>query len=119
MRLRPYFGDTYGGIVTMGLAGALVCGLLSAAMFLFRSVCEPILRVALTIFANSIAHSYLRYDPSEYYFWAGYVGFLGVVILAITTVTMVRKPAQDRVIDDALRRQTGEIVNGAPLEPKQ
>jgi cell division protein FtsX len=118
MRLRPYFGDTYAGIITIGLTGAVICGLISAAMFLFRSFCEPILRIALTAFVDAVAHSYFRYDPSQYYLWAGYVGFLGVFILAIAAVTMIRKPAQDRIIDDALRRQTTDFANGAPLEPK-
>ena len=118
MRFRPYFGDTYVGIVTVGLAGAAICGLTSAAMFLFRSFCEPILRVALAAVVDAVAHSYFRYDPAEYYYWAGYVGFLGVLVLLLAAIATIRKPAQDRIIDDALRRQTTDFANGAPLEPR-
>ena len=118
MRFRPHFGDTRTGILTVGLGGAVICGLTSAAMFLFRPFCEPILRLALITIAKGVARTHLRYDPAQYYLWAGYVGFLGVFILGLAAVTIVRKPAQDRVIDQALRRQTTEFANGAPLEPK-
>ena len=119
MKLRPYFGDSYAGIVTIGVAGAVMCAVTSAAMFLFRSFCEPILRLALTAYVDIVAHSYFRYDPSEYYYWAGYVGVLGAFILLLAAVTMIRKPAQDRTIDGALRGQTTDFANGAPLEPER
>jgi len=118
MRLRPYFGQTYLGIVTIGLTFAGVCGLVSAAMFMFRPICEPILRFALTLFVHSVAHSYFRYDPATYWFWAGYIGALGVLFVAVFVIAIIRKPAQDRRIDEALRRQTTEISHGAPLEPE-
>jgi hypothetical protein len=116
VRLRPYFGDTYAGIVTIALALAAVCAVVSAAMFFFRSVCEPILRFAMTAFVHSVAHGYFVYDPATYWFWDGYVAFLGVFILLIATVVIIRKPAQDRRIEEALRRQTTEFSHGASLE---
>ncbi|HET7577328.1 MAG TPA: hypothetical protein VFK19_12300 [Sphingomicrobium sp.] len=118
MRTRPYFNDTYAGIVLIGVAGAAICGLVSGVMFLFRSLCEPILRIALTGFVEVVAHSTYRYDPSTYYLWAGYAGFLGLFILLIAAVAIIRKPAVDRRIDESLRRQTTEFASGAPLEPK-
>jgi hypothetical protein len=117
MRLRPYFGETYGGMVAITLGAASACALLSALMFLFRPVCEPILRIVLTLFVASVGGHYV-YDPSSYWFWAGYAGFLGIFVLIITAIFIIRKPAQDRRIGDALRRQTMEISHGAPLEPK-
>ena len=119
MRFRPYFGDTYAGIVTLGLAGAAICGLTSVAMFLFRTYCEPILRFVLTAVVGAVTHSNFRYDPAEYYYWAGYVGFLGVLVLLLAARAIIRKPAQDRIIDDALRGQTTDFANGAPLEPRR
>ena len=118
MRLRPYFGDTYVGIVTMSTAFTAACATLSALMFFFRPFCEPILRFVLSFFVHSVAHIYFVYDPAMYWFWDGYVAFLGVFILILATVMIVRKPAQDRRIDQALRRQTSESSHGAPLEPK-
>jgi len=117
MRLRPYFGDTYVGIVTIAVAGASACVLLSAVMFLFRPVCEPILRIALTFFVRSLGGYYV-YDPGLYWFWDGYAASLGIFILSIAAVVIIRKPAQDRRIDVALRGQTTELSHGAPLEPE-
>jgi len=118
MRLRPYFAQTYFGISLIGLALATACGLVSTAMFLFRPLCEPILAVALTIVVHAVSRGYFRYDPATYWFFSGYIAFLGVGILFISAVAMIRKPGQDRHIDEALRRQTTDFAQGAPLEPK-
>jgi hypothetical protein len=118
MRLRPYFGETYAGIITFGITLAGACAAVSAVMFLFRPLCEPILRFATTLFVHSVAHGYFVYDPATYWFWDGYVAVLGVFILIVTAVVIIRKPAQDRRIDQALLRQTSESSHGAPLEPK-
>ena len=117
VRLRPYFGDTYTGIVAFALGGASACALLSAAMFLFRPVCEPILRFALTLVAARLGGHFM-YDPGSYWFWDGYAAFCGIFILVVAAVIIVRKPAQDRRIDQELRSQTTEFSHGAPLDPE-
>lgn len=117
MRLRPYFGDTYAGIVTIALGFASACGLLSAAMFLFRPMCEPILRIVLVLFAASVGGHFV-YDPDSYWLWDAYAAFLGLFILVLAGVVIVRKPARDQCIDEELRRQTTEFSRGAPLEPE-
>lgn len=118
MWLRPYLGDTYAGIVTIAIAFAGACIAVSALMFLFRPVCEPVLRFAMTLFVYWVSHGYFVYDPATYWFWDGYVAFLGVFILFIAAVVLIRKPARDRRIDQALRRQTTEFSHGEPLEPE-
>jgi hypothetical protein len=118
MRLRPYFAQTYLGISLIGLSLATLCMLVSAAMFLFRPFCEPILAVVLPIFVNAVSRSYFRYDPALYWFYCGYVAFLGVGVLFIAALAMIRKPSQDRHIDEALRHQTANFAHGAPLDPE-
>lgn len=118
MRLRPYFGDTYAGILTIGIAFAGACASVSALMFFFRPLCEPILRFAMALFVHSVSGGSFVYDPATYWLWDGYVAFLGALMLLFAAVVIIRKPAQDRRIDQALRRQTTEFSHGAPLEPE-
>jgi|SRR5689334_6854217 len=101
MRLRPYFGDTYAGIVTIAFALAGACAALSAVMFFFRPVCEPILSVAITLFVHSVSRAYFAYDPATYWFWDGWVAFLGVFVLLIATVVIIRNR---RRTDASIRR---------------
>lgn len=116
MRLRPHFGDTYVGIFTITVGGAAACALLSAVMFLFRPVCEPILRNVLRFFVQSVGGYYV-YDPRSYWFWDGYAALLSTLAFVIAAIVIIRKPAQDWRIDNVLRGQTTEISHGAPLEP--
>lgn len=120
MRLRPHFADTYAGIITLGLVFSGAPCLISAAMFFFRPFCEPILKLALPIFARLISkgYSHYHYDPNTYWFLDGYVAFLGVLILLIAVVTMIKKPAQDQRIDHALRQRATKYSHGAPLDPE-
>jgi hypothetical protein len=116
VRLRPYFGDTYAGIITIGVGGASACALLSVAMYLFRPFFEPILRIALVVTAGYLGGHFV-YRSDQYWLWDGYAALLGLFILGMAAVVMIRKPAQDRQIDGELRRQTTEYSHGAPLEP--
>lgn len=118
MRLRPYLGDTVRGIVTVSLSLAGVFVAVSALMFFFRPVCEPILRFALGLFVHGVARGYFVYHPSTYWFWDGFVLFLGIFVLVLGTIFVIIKPAQDRRIDEALLRQTAQSSHGAPLEPQ-
>jgi hypothetical protein len=118
MRLRPYFGDTYVGIVTIAMAFGGVCAAVSALMFFFRPVCEPILRFAMMLFVHSVSRGSFVYDPATYWFWDGYVAVLGAFIPLVAAVVIIRKPAQDRRIDQELRRQSTEFSHGAPVEPE-
>lgn len=86
-------------------------------MYLFRPVFEPILRIVLVV-GTAYLGGHLVYHPDQYWSWDGYAAFLGLFVLAIAAVAMIRKPAQDRQIDEELRRQTTELSHGAPLEPE-
>jgi len=92
---------------------AAACGLASAAMFVSRPFCEPILRLVLALFLR-----HFQYDPGLYWFFTMYVAVGGLLILLATAYVVLRKRSQDRSIDNALRRRTTEIAQGAPLEPK-
>lgn len=120
MRLRPHFTDTYGGIITVALALAGLLGGISVVMYLFRPFCEPILQLVLPIIFRAIAQGYrhFSYDPGTYWFLDGCVAILAVAVLLIGAVTIVKKPGQDRRIDDALRKQTAEFSHGAPIDPE-
>jgi len=72
----------------------------------------------LTLFVHTLARGHFVYHPNTYWFWNGFVLFLGVFILILGTVFIIIKPAQDRRIDAALRRQTTQCSHGAPLEPE-
>jgi hypothetical protein len=119
MRLRPYFAQTYLGMSLIGLSMAGVCALVSAAMFLFRPFCEPILAVVLTVLVSEVSRGgYFRYDPASYWFFSDYVAFLSLGVLVIVGVALIRKPGQDSHIEEALRRQTTDFAQGAALDPK-
>ena len=119
MGMRPYLGDTYRALAFVGVGGFGGFGFLSAAMFLFRPFFEPIVRIVLPIVAAFCFRVSLPYSPDMYWYVTGYVGFLGLFIAFLTAIIAMRKPAQDRRIDDALIRGTTDFANGAPLEPKR
>ena len=118
MKLRPYFAETYAGIVVITAAFAGACALLSVTMFFFRPLCEPILRLALPLFAEWLCHAHVAYDPASYWFWDAFVAFLAFFVVFLAVTVLIRKPAEDRRIDEALLRQTSQLSHGAPLEPE-
>jgi hypothetical protein len=115
MRPRRPLGATYGGIIAGGVIGGAAFALLSAVMFLFRSVCEPLVRIAVSFVAIYL-HAYLRYEPAQYWYVAGFVGALGALVVFVAIIALIRRPGDDRRMDAALLRETSEFVNGAPLE---
>ncbi|MGK6354436.1 hypothetical protein ACMGDH_04325 [Sphingomonas sp. DT-207] len=87
----------------------------SAGLFFFRDQCEPVLRWLLPLIAGR--HSHFRYDPDSYYFWAGLAGVLALLWISLFSMAALRKPADDRRIDAALRARQHRSARGAPLEP--
>ncbi len=110
-RYRKPLAASYTGLTLLGATGGAALALLSAAMFLFRSECEPILRFVLRAFSK-VRH----YTPETYYFWAGSVGLLAVLWLALFLGAITKKPAEDRHVDAALRRRLKPTIRGAPIE---
>jgi len=116
MRPRRPLGATRGGIAIIGIGGAVALGLLGLIMLGFRSVCEPILRVALPLVASHLGGSY-HYDPGTYYVWAGAPIVYAALWLLLFVRAWIREPAVDRRIDAALRSQVEQTARGAPIEP--
>jgi hypothetical protein len=85
-------------------------------MLSFRWVCEPILRVALPLFASHLGGSY-HYDPGTYYVWAWAPVVYAALWFLLFVRAWIRKSAVDRRIDAALRSQVEHTARGAPIEP--
>jgi hypothetical protein len=113
--IRP-LGATYTGLIISGFVGGLGLGLLSAAMFLFRAHAEPVVRIILPLVASR--HGPYRYNPDTYFFWPSLVGFLAILWVALSSLAVVRKPAEDKQIEAALKARHRQAARGAPLEPK-
>lgn len=102
---------SYTGLTLVGATGGGALALLSVAMFVFRGECEPILRLVLRAFGRV-----RYYTPETYYYWAGFVGLLAVLWLALFVVAIARKPSEDRHVDAALRQKLKATLRGAPVE---
>lgn len=113
--MRP-LGHTSGGIALLGVGGTIGFALLGAAMLNFRSVCEPVLRLALPYVAGRMG-GYYRYDPSRYEFWAWMPIAFAMLWLLLSLIALMKKPGDDRRIDRAIRERLHRSARGAPLEP--
>lgn len=103
------------GQVLILLTGSGV-GILSAAMFNYREYCEPVLRLVLPVLAGRKAH--FRYNPDDYFFWAGLAAFFAAALIAAAIFAALRQPAENRRVEKALRSRSQAQARGAPLEPK-
>jgi hypothetical protein len=103
-------------LAVLALLGGGGGGLLSAILFLFRDQCEPLVSIVLPLLARALG-GHLDYDPSEYWFIAGWVGFLALLWSIGIGWTIIRKPAEDRRVDRILREKLEQSARGAPLEP--
>lgn len=111
---RPLGVNTRGLLILTAWGGGP--SILSASLFLFRAESEPVLRFVVQLFASRRGH--YRYDPDDYFFWAGLVAFLALSGVALTIWVAWRQPAEDKRIDAALRSRLQPASRGAPLEPK-
>jgi hypothetical protein len=115
---RQPIGGTWIGLSALCVLGGGF-GLASAAMVLFRDRCEPVLRLVLPLVATLLlrgGHPF-HYDPDNYYFWAGAVGLMALLWVALIIRAMMLKPGQDRRLEAHLRAQLGQSARGAPLNP--
>ena len=106
-RYRKPLAASYTGLTLRGATGGGSLALLSAAMFLFRSECEPILKSALLVFGRV-----RYYTPETYYVWAGLVGLLAVLWLASFLYSIANKATEERHVDAVLMRRLKPTVRG-------
>ena len=99
----------------IGIAGTAAVGSLGLIMLSFRSVCEPVLRIALPFVASRLGGSY-RYDPGTYYVWAWAPVVYAALWFLLFVRAWIRAPVVDRRIDGALRSQVQQSARGAPIE---
>jgi hypothetical protein len=98
------------------MVGGIGGSALSAALFLFRDQCEPILRLLVPLLVGRRSH--FHYDPEDYYFFASLAVVMTLVWISLTILAVVRKPLEDKRIDTALRVKERQFARGAPLEPR-
>src|SRR6478752_2634578 len=113
MRLTRPLDHTRSGLAVIGLLGTTGLAGWGAGMFAFPSV----FRVASPILINGIAArigSGSPYDPEDYYIWAWLFLLFASVWGALCLVMFIRRPAEDRRIDAALRSRFERAVRGAP-----
>lgn len=118
-RIRP-LGSTYTGLVTIGILGGVSLGLLSAIMFLFRPQAEPVVRFVVPAIASSLGsrRGLYRYNPETYLLWPSLAAFLSLLWVGLTLFAILRKPAEDKHLDAALKGRLSQAARGAPLEPE-
>jgi len=109
--------DTRTNIAVIGIGSVAVFGLLSALMFAFREVFEPVLPYALRLLARVTgARVSAGYEPADYYFWASMPLLFGATIFTVAACAWWLKPRVDRRIDANIRARLQESARGAPLE---
>jgi len=116
MRSRRPLAASYSGLVLIGLLGGVGFGGLSAAMFIDRRLCEPVVSLLLPLLDGGRAS--IDYNPAHYYFWAGVMGFMALLWIALSIHAIASKPGDDRRLDDAIKAKLISTARGAPLEPK-
>jgi hypothetical protein len=104
------------------LVAALLAGLAGLAfglvMFIARAQVEPMLPLLLPAITTALLGSALFYKPEQYYWLATYISLLSAVFAAGIAYAFIRRPAENRRIDAALRGRLGpDQARGAPLEP--
>lgn len=109
---RSYIALLIGALLA-GIAG-MVFGL---AMFIAREQVEPSLPFLLPGITKWLTGSALFYRPEQYYWIATYVSLLSAAFAAAVAFAIIRRPAENRRIDAALRSRLGpDEARGAPLE---
>jgi hypothetical protein len=64
------------------MVGGIGGSALSAALFLFRDQCEPILRLLVPLLVGRRSH--FHYDPEDYYFFASLAVVMTLVWISLT-----------------------------------
>jgi len=115
-RPRRPLGTTYIGLVILTALGGIGGSATSAAMIFFRPFCEPLLQwlVIPILFRGKADYDY---EPHDYYFFVGLVVVLTVMCILIGLDALICKPAEDRHLDETLRRRLRPHARGAPLDP--
>lgn len=116
MRKGRPLGATYTGLLVLGSAGGIGLALTSAAMLLFRTQAEPIVRIVLPLLVPG--RGIYQYDPDSYFLYASFAGILALMWVTLMIAAALRKPTEDRHIDSALIARLREQARGAPLEPR-
>jgi hypothetical protein len=115
-RLRP-LATTYTGLVLIFFGGALVGVLTGVLMLAFPHQVEPFLRLAFLV-ASSMLRVRLAYDPGSAPFYAWTVFGLSTLWVCLGAGAILKKPQEDRNIDDHLLKQVRrEEARGEPLDP--
>ncbi len=102
------FWTTYRGFAAVGVGGFALCSIAATAMLMLRSHIEPAMPYIFPVVTGLSArhfHAALLYRPTYYPWIAGYIYFLGLLCLVLMAYAAYRKPAQDRRIEDYLRRR--------------
>jgi len=85
-------------------------------MFAFPSVFKPVMPILVNGLASRLG-SRAAYRPEDYYFWAWAIVIWASAWAASALYAFIRKPADDRRIDENLRARLSNEVRGAPTEP--
>ncbi|MFC3714111.1 hypothetical protein ACFOMD_16185 [Sphingoaurantiacus capsulatus] len=102
------------GVYPVAAIGAAL-SLSSAALLLFRSYCEPVVRIVAPLLMGH--RSGYRYDPSDYYYWVGLLAAMTTLWLGLSLWAFLKQPAEASRIDRALKSKLTPSARGAPLEP--
>jgi hypothetical protein len=105
------FWTTYRGLATVGLGALALCSIVATAMLLLRSQIEPVMPYifsAVTGLIGRHTHTALSYNPAYYLWIVGYIYFIGALCKGTMAYAAYRKPAQDRRIDEYLRRRDND-----------
>ncbi len=116
MRPRRPLATTYRGLVFLTVIGSAAGSVVSAALFLFRRQCEPIISTLLPLAIRIVLHRGFIYHPEKYYWIAAYISVFSALWFIAGVWTIARKPSDDRRIDRALRLRMRPEARGAPLE---
>ena len=114
MRQRRPLGATYSGLVVLGLAGGVGLGLFSFGIFAWPKLFVPIAELLISLLLRRAGN--LGFLTEHYKLFAGLVGFMAVMWVALVLRAILRKPEEDRQLDAALMTRYNSMARGAPVE---
>lgn len=111
------FARSYMALLVAALLAGIAGMVLGLVMFIDKEQIEPLVPFLLPAITKRLTGSALYYRPEQYYWIATYVSLLSTAFAAGIAFAIIRRPAENRRIDAALRSWLGPShVRGAPLE---
>ena len=112
------FASSYSALLLAALLAGIIALVFGLTMFIARPQVEPLLPLVLPAITKALFRTALFYKPEQYYWIATYVILLSAAFTAGIAFAFIRRPAENKRIDAALRSRIGpDQAQGAPLEP--